>query len=318
MARHRHFTAHPAASAAQIRAYEILFGKTPGDTTRQMVDLGITILVLASIIAIVLESMQSLQDRFHAEFYAFEVFSITMFTIEYLARIWCVPAGKADLTPTQARLRYVRSFHGLIDLCATLPFYLQAIAPDVDLRFMRAVRMVRFLKLSHYSTALEDLFRAIRDEHESFISALYILGIAILMTSCLAYYAEHAAQPDKFGSIPDAMWWSIITLTTVGYGDVSPVTPFGKLIGVATALMGVCTVALLTGIVASSFANQMARKRAIFEAELIKALQDGHLSTEEEEMLEHLRQTFNLTREHANAIVKRVKQEHGAGGGGQH
>jgi voltage-gated potassium channel len=109
------------------------------------------------------------------------------------------------------------------------------------------------------------------------------------------------------------MWWSIITLTTVGYGDVSPITPFGKFVGVATALMGVCTVALLTGIVASSFANQMARKRALFEAELIKALQDGRISEEEEASLELLRQSFNLTREHANAIVKRVKQEHGPG-----
>ncbi|MEN9759713.1 MAG: hypothetical protein RL676_863 [Pseudomonadota bacterium] len=313
MARHRHFTPHASATRWQVRAYEVLFGKTPGDTARQIVDIGITALVLTSIIAIVLESMPALHDRFHREFHAFEVFSIAVFTMEYLARLWCVPAGKANLTPMQARIQYAKSFHGLIDLCATLPFYLQAFYPELDLRFMRAVRMLRFLKLSHYSTALEDLFRAIRDEHESFISALYILGIAILMTSCLAYYAEHDVQPDKFGSIPDAMWWSIITLTTVGYGDVAPITPFGKLIGVATALMGVCTVALLTGIVASSFANQMARKRAIFEAELIKALQDGHLSSEEEEMLEHLRQTFNLTQEHANAIVKRVKQEHGSG-----
>ena len=311
MARHPHFTPHASASAVQIRAYEVLFGKTPGDTTRQVVDMAITLLVLASIVAIILESMPNLHDQFHQEFYAFEVFSITVFTIEYLARVWCVPAGKAHLSPVQARWGYVRSFHGLIDLSAMLPFYLQALLPDLDLRFMRAVRMLRFLKLSHYNTALEDLFRAIRDERESFISALYILGIAILMTSCLAYYAEHQAQPDKFGSIPDAMWWSIITLTTVGYGDASPITALGKLIGVGTALMGVCTVALLTGIVASSFANQMARKRAIFEAELIKALQDGHISDEEEEILEHLRQTFNLSKEHANAIVKRVKQEHG-------
>ncbi|MBU3724285.1 MAG: ion transporter [Burkholderiaceae bacterium] len=310
MARQRYFNAHPEASGLQLRAFEILFGKTPGDLTRQVLDWGITLLVLGSIIAIILESVPSLQDRFQSQFDAFEVFSIAIFTVEYLLRLWCVPAGKAHLSPTAARWGYITSFHGLIDLCATLPFYLHAVFPGLDMRFMRAVRMLRFLKLSHYNTALEDLFRAIRDEHESFVSALYILGIAILMTSCLAYYAEHDVQPDKFGSIPDAMWWSVVTLTTVGYGDAAPVTAIGKLIGVATALMGVCTVALLTGIVASSFANQMARKRAIFEAELIKALQDGHISHEEEEMLEHLRQTFNLSKEHANAIVKRVRQEH--------
>ena len=312
MRRHHFFDPHPEASPLQIRAYEILFGKRPGDTTRQVVDMGITVLVLLSILAIILESVAVIGEPFEAEFYAFEVFSIAIFTVEYLMRVWCAPAGHANLTPLQARWRYIRSFHGLIDLCATLPFYLHAFLPELDLRFMRAIRMLRFLKLSHYSTALEDLFQAIRDEHESFISALYILGIAILMTSCLAYTAEHQAQPDKFGSIPDAMWWSVVTLTTVGYGDVAPVTVFGKFIGVATALMGVCTVALLTGIVASSFANQMARKRAIFEAELIKALQDGHISEEEQEVIEHLRQTFNLSKEHAHAIMKRVKQEHEA------
>lgn len=311
MRQHHFFDPHPEASPTQIRAYEILFSKRPGDTTREVVDLGITALVLLSILAIILESVPTIGERFKAEFYAFEVASIALFTVEYLMRVWCAPAGHANLTPLQARWHYVRSFHGLIDLCATLPFYLHAFLPALDLRFMRAIRMLRFLKLSHYSTALEDLFQAIRDEHESFVSALYILGIAILMTSCLAYYAEHQAQPDKFGSIPDAMWWSIVTLTTVGYGDVAPVTVFGKFVGVATALMGVCTVALLTGIVASSFANQMARKRAIFEAELIKALQDGDISEEEQELIEHLRQTFNLSKEHANAMMKRVKQEHG-------
>ncbi len=313
MTRLRYFTPHPLASPTQVRVFEVFFGKTSGDRTRQIIDLGITSLILASVVAIVLESMPALHERYALEFYVFEVFSIAIFSLEYLLRLWSVPAGKADLKPVQARIGYLTSFHGLIDLCAILPFYLQFLFPGLDLRFLRAMRMLRFLKLSHYSTALEDLFRAIRDEHESFVSALYILGIAILMTSCLAYYAEHQAQPEKFGSIPDAMWWSIITLTTVGYGDVSPITPFGKFVGVATALMGVCTVALLTGIVASSFANQMARKRALFEAELIKALQDGRISEEEEASLELLRQSFNLTREHANAIVKRVKQEHGPG-----
>lgn len=318
MKRRHFFDPHPEASALQIRAYEILFGKRPGDKARELIDIGITLLVLLSILAIILESVHLIGERFKTEFYFFEVFSIGIFSIEYLTRIWCVPAGYPKDSSLRARWRYITSFHGLIDLSATSPFYLHALFPELDLRFMRAVRMLRFLKLSHYSTALEDLFQAIRDEHESFISALYILGIAILMTSCLAYYAEHSAQPEKFGSIPDAMWWSIVTLTTVGYGDAAPVTVLGKFIGVATALMGVCTVALLTGIVASSFANQMARKRAIFEAELIKALQDGDISAEEEEILEHLRQTFNITKDHANAIVKRVKQEHGIGKTSQH
>ena len=109
------------------------------------------------------------------------------------------------------------------------------------------------------------------------------------------------------------MWWALITLTTVGYGDAAPVTVFGKFVGVFAALLGVCTVALLTGIVANSFANQMARKRAIFEAELLKALRDGDISEDEQRVIERLRHEFNLTREHANAITERIRQETSGG-----
>jgi voltage-gated potassium channel len=268
----------------------------------------ITTLVIASLIAIILESVPALHDKYHGEFYRFETVAIAFFTVEYLVRIWCCTEGSPDLPAWRSRIRYVFSFYGLIDLLATLPFYLHVLFPEADLRFLRVVRMLRVLKLSHYNTALEDLFTAVMDERKSFLSTVYILSIATLVTSCLAYYAEHEAQPDKFGSIPDTIWWSVITLTTVGYGDVVPITFFGKVIGIVTAISGVCTVALLTGIVANSFSNQMARKRAIFEAELAKALQDGEISEDEQRVIERLRQSFNLTREHANAITERLRQ----------
>jgi len=178
-----------------------------------------------------------------------------------------------------------------------------------DLRFMRLLRMFRLLKLSHYNTAIEDLFSAIYDERKSFISALYLMSIAIMVTSCAMYYAEGTVQPDLFASIPATLWWTIITITTVGYGDAYPITTIGKVIGGSTAVLGVFTTALLTGIVANSFANQMARKRAIFEAELRKALSDGIITEDEEYVLEQLRLTFNLTKEHAQAIKSRAVEE---------
>jgi voltage-gated potassium channel len=293
----------------KLTLYHALFGKEPGDRLRLILEVLITGLVIASLIAIILESVPALHDDYHPEFYAFEVIAIAFFTVEYLVRIWCCTEGSPGLPAWRARMRYVFSFYGLIDLLAMLPFYLHPLFPEADLRFLRVVRMLRVLKLSHYNTALEDLFTAVMDERKSFLSAVYILSIATLVTSCLAYYAEHEAQPDKFGSIPDAMWWAVITLTTVGYGDAAPVTFLGKVIGIMTALLGVCTVALLTGIVANSFANQMARKRAIFEAELAKALRDGEISEDEQRVIERLRQSFNLTREHANAITERLRQE---------
>jgi voltage-gated potassium channel len=288
----------------KLTLYHALFGKEPGDRLRLVLEVLITGLVIASLLAIILESVPALHDQYQREFHLFESIAIAIFTVEYLVRIWCCTEGSPGLPAWRARMRYIFSFYGLIDLLATLPFYLHALFPEADLRFLRVVRMLRVL-----NTALEDLFTAVMDERKSFLSAVYILSIATLVTSCLAYYAEHEAQPDKFGSIPDAMWWAVITLTTVGYGDAAPVTFLGKVIGIMTALLGVCTVALLTGIVANSFANQMARKRAIFEAELAKALRDGEISEDEQRVIERLRQSFNLTREHANAITERLRQE---------
>ncbi len=301
---------HRGPVSVQLRCYQLLFGKEPGDRGRFYLELLILSMIVASIAAIILESVPSLHDQFAVYFHSFEVLSVAFFSVEYLFRLWCAPAGRTHLTPTRARLKYVLSFHGVIDLLAIAPFYLHAFGLELDLRFMRAVRMLRILKISHYNSALEDLLAAIYEERQSFFSAIYLLAIGILISACLMYSVEHVAQPNHFSSIPAAMWWSIVTLTTVGYGDVYPITVLGKILGAGTALLGVCTVALLTGIVANSFANQMTRKRAVFEAEVHKALaMDQHIDETEAEALERLRIEFNLTHEHARAIIKRVQEE---------
>jgi voltage-gated potassium channel len=128
------------------------------------------------------------------------------------------------------------------------------------------------------------------------------MAIALFLSSSLMYLAEYEVQPENFSSIPATMWWSLITLTTVGYGDVSPITPLGQIIGAFTALMGVCTVALLTGIVASAFSSQMARREAIFEAEITAAVSDGVVTSDERDHIEALRERFNIPEEHAKQI----------------
>jgi voltage-gated potassium channel len=168
---------------------------------------------------------------------------------------------------------------------------------------------VRVLKLSHYNSALEDLFNAVKNEARSFIAALYLLTIAIILTSSLMYYAEGDTQPEHFSSIPASMYWAIITLTTVGFGDISPVTWIGQVLATITAFIGVCTVAMLTGIVASSFATQMARRRVVYESQLREAYKDGVLSDEEKKMLLKLRTDFNLSEEQIKSINQQVEDE---------
>lgn len=270
----------------------------------------ITFLVLTNVCAVVLESVPSILLQYEAELALFEAVSVALFTFEYLLRIWSegVRYSPEEGGEARGRKEYAFGFYGLVDLLAILPFYLQILMPGADLRVLRVLRLLRILKLSHYSSALEDLAAAVRSEARSFWAALYLLLIVTLLTSSLMYFAENAAQPEKFGSIPDALYWSLITLTTVGYGDVTPVTAIGKVLSVLTAFMGVCTVAMLTGIVSSAFANQMARRKAIYESELREALADGEISDEEARRLEAIRLEFNLPEEQIRAIAERVRK----------
>lgn len=295
----------------QSRALEILEPGQKGDFASKICDGLIAILVIVNILAVTLESVSNFSERYASQFFAFEFFSVTFFSIEYLLRLWSSAAKQTGSEKIfgSYRLGYMLSFSGLIDLVSILPFYLQALFPGLDLRVLRTLRLLRIFKLSNYNTAIEDLFSAVYEERKSFIAALYLFVIAFVLTSSLIFYAENEVQPDKFASIPDAMYWSLITLTTVGYGDVSPLTWIGKVISVATALMGVSVVALLTGILANAFSNQIARRRLIFEDQIREALEDGVVDAVETRSLEQLRKEFGLSKQQADALLRHVQRE---------
>ncbi|MFL2794448.1 MAG: ion transporter [Paracoccaceae bacterium] len=295
----------------QANVLRILEPARLGDRTSKIWDLSLFGLVVLNLIAVALESVPTLQLNYGSWFYSFEIFSVIVFTVEYVARVWSAPAKrdhKNGETGLKARIRYIFSFYGLIDLVAILPFYIQAFFPGLDLRVLRALRLLRILKLNHYNSALDDLFGAIVEEKKSFLTTLYIFSVAFVLSSSLIYYAEHKVQPEDFRSIPDAMYWSIITLTTVGYGDVSPITVFGKSIAAITAIFGVVVVALLTGIVANSFNAQMDRRKVIFEDQVRNALLDGVLDSDEEASLDDLRKKFGMSKLQADALINHVKK----------
>ncbi|MDA7635258.1 ion transporter [Alphaproteobacteria bacterium] len=298
---------------SQARMLQILERGSKGDRKSRVVDRFLGSLIILNVAAICLESVNTIGDTYRQAFFIFEMFSVIIFGTEYLLRIWASGANEACgyASPFGRRLNYIFSFTGLIDLIAILPSILPLIMGQVDLRWLRALRLIRLFKISHYSSALEDLISAIRSEIGSFGAASYLFLIALFMSSAMMYIVEHKAQPDEFSSIPQTMWWSLITLTTVGYGDVSPITPIGQVIGAITALMGVCVVALLTGIVASAFSNQMSQRKAIIEAEIATALSDGVLSEDELVKIEKLRREFHLSEQHVNALIKILReQEH--------
>ena len=185
---------------------------------------------------------------------------------------------------------------------------MQVFFPYIDLRILRAFRLLRILKLSNYNSALEDFFEAIIEERKSFYAALYLFIIVFIVSSSLMYFAEHRVHPDSFKSIPDSMYWSLITLTTVGYGDITPITVAGKLIASVAAICGVVVVALITGIVVSSFNAQMERRRLIFEDQVQKFLLDGILDRSEKDALEVLRKEFGMSKRRADELVKQVRR----------
>ena len=295
----------------QKRVMEVLNKGSHGDKLSRACDIFLSVLIILNLVAVCLESVEAINQKYHAFLLIFEWFSVSIFIVEYGLRIWSIAADEQNRAKTAMgrRANYIFSFTGLIDLAAILPSVLPLIMGGMDLRWLRVLRLVRLLKISHYSTALEDLFSAIYEERRSFGAALYLIAIALFLSSALMYLAEYEVQPENFQSIPKTMWWSLITLTTVGYGDVSPITPLGQIIGAFTALMGVCTVALLTGIVASAFSTQMARREAIFEEEIKLAMSDGIITSEEENHIEQLRERFNIPEEHAKQIFELLTEK---------
>lgn len=291
----------------RLRTMQILDKGDVDDKPSLWCDRLITLVILLSVTEIILESVDSIGSVYGAQLAMFETFSVAFFTLEFLLRLWSNGARHSD-SDWKGRKDYIFSFHGLVDIISILPFYLQVLFPGADLRVLRLLRLTRLLKLSHYSTAIEDLASAIYAERRSFGAVVYLLSIAIVASSTLMYYAEAAVQPEKLASIPHAIYWSVITLTTVGYGDISPITPVGKAIAIVTAFLGIATLAIFSGIVATSFANQLARKKVLYEQQLRDALSDGFVEEREKQLLTKLQSEFGLSNEVVAEIANQVKR----------
>ncbi len=241
------------------RLYELLeHDHLPYSVGSRFVRLIVCIIVI-DVMAMILASVPEFDARFGVLFTVIEIGAVVVFGLEYAARLWSVVGhSPRKLSPSRDRIEYALSSLGIIDLLAFLPASIALIAGSRSTLVL--LGMLPFLKLVRYSPAMRSLLSALHAERRTLIGCIVILTGAVLLFASLLYAIEHDVQPDKFGTIPHAMWWAIVTLGTVGYGDVVPVTPLGKLVSVFTIVGGLTMIALPVAIISTAFADEVRRR----------------------------------------------------------
>ena len=229
----------------------------------KVINVFIIVLIILNVIAVMLETVPSVYEGREDLFYYFDLFSVIIFTIEYVLRVWSINHDPRFRHSIRGRLRYMVTPGAIIDLVAFLPFYLQRYV-GFDLRFFRILRLLRFFRLfqlTSYMKAAKLVSNVFKTRFNELLLSLVLTLFLIVIASCLVYFAEHPAQPDKFTSIPATIWWAVVTLTTVGYGDIVPITILGKTFASLILLAGVALLALPEGIITSGFLEELAKNR---------------------------------------------------------
>ena len=223
----------------------------------------IILLILLNVIAVMLETIPSIYLPNKAFFYYFDIISVAIFSIEYILRVWsCVHEEKYS-HPVYGRLKYMATPGAIIDLLAILPFYLHVFV-GLDLRILRILRLFRFLRLfrlTSYMKATKLIVNVFRSVYNQLLLSLVLALTLIIISSSLVYFPEHLAQPEVFTSIPATIWWSVVTLTTVGYGDMIPITIIGKIFTGVILLAGVAMFALPAGIITAGFLEEIRKQK---------------------------------------------------------
>ncbi len=253
----------PERTRVRERAWQIVQVCAPGDRASRIFDVSIMLLIALNVLAVIIETVPWVSRNWGPYLFAFEVASVVVFCGEYVVRLWACVEDERYARPILGRLRYMFSGMALIDLLAIAPFFVPMFI-TVDLRIariLRLFRLLRLLKLARYSESMQLLTRVLSSRREELMIVLIAEVVLILMVAPVMYFIEHEAQPEVFSSIPASMWWAVVTLTTVGYGDISPVTGLGKVCAGILAFLGIALFALPAGIVASGFTENVRTKR---------------------------------------------------------
>ncbi|AZN64059.1 ion transporter [Acinetobacter sp. ANC 4282] len=289
--------------------YDNLHNEEYESTLSRCVNIFLILLIIGNTSAVLLESMNEIYQSYQLLFDAFELFSIAVFTVEYLLRFWAIAEKNPFESAWKNRWLWVRSGSAIIDLLAILPAYINFFV-HIDLRFLRILRLFRLLKLTRYFVSLQILLRVIEREKGSFQAVIFILLIMIIIAAAGMYVVENQAQPEVFSSIPASMWWAVVTLTTVGYGDVTPVTSIGRFLGALITILGVGLAALPAGILANGLASELRQRKHQLELRFRELLDDAEIDLiEDKEKIEKLRKEVGLSTEQTQDILLQLIHE---------
>ncbi len=284
---------HKQISKYRKYTYEIL--NSTNTKVGKSIDLIIIFTIIITTISIILESVADLHTQYKGLFFILEVVSMAIFIVEYFLRIWSCPVDIKYKTKSKLNARIS---------------YFFTIGAIIDLRFLRVLRLFRIFKLTRYSGTMNTLLIVLKKESKAFFAAFFILLVMLIIASSGIYLIEHKIQPESFGSIPKSMWWAMITLTTVGYGDVTPITPLGKMFGGVITLIGIGIVALPAGILASGFAEQLHKSKESYREHLRKALEDGMIDSKEFKELKNLQKDLDISQDEAETMLKNQIKEY--------
>ncbi len=280
-----------------------------GGQINKFCDLFIIFWVLVSVLSVLLETVESVHYILAMEFAVLDSIAVAVFTTEYLMRMYsCVEDPKYQ-SAYAGRAKYGFTLGAMIDLLAVLPFFLEALLHHLfDLRFLRIFRMLRLLKLTRFSDATKLVWDGIKREAGTIGASFFVLLLVIILCGSVGYLLEHAAQPDKFESIPGAIYWSVITLSSVGYGDISPVTPLGRFITSLMALLGIALVAIPSGILSAAFTDQLRIERESIGGKIAAMMEDDNIDEGEKALLEADARRLHITDLELNQMIKSAQR----------
>ncbi len=280
-----------------------------GGQIHNFFDLFIIFWVVISVLSVLMETVDSVHYILAMEFAILDSVAVAVFTTEYLMRIYSCVEDPRFKEAYAGRARYALTPGAVIDALAVMPFFLEALLHHLfDLRFLRIFRMLRLLKLTRFSDATKLVWDGIKREASTIGASFFVMLLVIILCGAIGYLFEHAAQPDKVDSIPTAIYWSVITLGSVGYGDIAPITSMGRVIASLMALLGIALIAIPSGILAAAFTDQLRIERENIGTKIVEMMEAEDIDPDEKAQMEADARRLHITHLELEQMIK-VSQE---------